>query len=216
METPKNGGGTKKKARTISSFGCLNKFCRRSFSKQEDLQDHTARDHPVLKPFEFTPDQLKHLEKMFSFKKFINIFEIEKLSKMGNYPENNVQKWFHDRRLKAESHKCEYCEKVFDTRNELLSHVNSSHTVECSFCKGKFNQDKIKLHEAKCHNKSLNAVSLENYKCNYCDMKFSAQEQLKLHVAICVHKGLNNDVNISDERFLKLKCQTCKICLITK
>ena len=116
----KNDGTLEKNIPSV--FKCLKnpfpnlakKICQKIFNTEQDLKVHMAQDH-----FEFTSDQVEQLEKLFSFKKFINIFEIEKLSKMGNYPEDKVQQWFQNRRLKAESHKCDHCEKVFHTRNEF-------------------------------------------------------------------------------------------------
>ena len=48
--------------------------------------------------FTFTTEQVDHLEAIFRIKKYINIFDIEKLSAIGNYPEDKVQDWFTNRR----------------------------------------------------------------------------------------------------------------------
>ena len=50
------------------------------------------------KPFEFAPEQISYLEKIFNVKKHINVFDIEYLAKLGNYPEARVQEWFEKRR----------------------------------------------------------------------------------------------------------------------
>ena len=49
--------------------------------------------------FTFTPDEADRLETFFRNKKHINTFEIEKLCKYGNFPEDKVQEWFENRRL---------------------------------------------------------------------------------------------------------------------
>ena len=41
---------------------------------------------------------LCHLEKIFSVKKHIGVFDIEYLARIGNYPEVRVQEWFEKRR----------------------------------------------------------------------------------------------------------------------
>ena len=94
--------------------------------------------------FEFTADQVSELEKLFKLKKHINIFEIEQLSRNGQYyPEAKVQKWFETQRLKentnnSETFICEFCRKLFKNKNELLYHNDRAHGVSCVFCNKKF------------------------------------------------------------------------------
>ena len=50
------------------------------------------------KKFEFAPEQICHLERIFSVKKHISVFDIEYLAGIGIYPEVRVQEWFKKRR----------------------------------------------------------------------------------------------------------------------
>ena len=60
---------------------------------------HPPKFFEVLpKTFEFAPEQISYLEKIFNVKKHINVFDIEYLAKLGNYPEARVQEWFEKRR----------------------------------------------------------------------------------------------------------------------
>ena len=105
---------------------------------------HENYDHSITSSgFEFTAEQINRLEKLFNVKKYINIFEIEQLSKDGqNYPEAKVQKWFEARRLKenpnSEIFVCEFCRQVFKKKHELLYHNDRTHGVTCVFCNRKF------------------------------------------------------------------------------
>ena len=105
---------------------------------------HENYDHSITSSgFEFTAEQINRLEKLFNVKKYINIFEIEQLSKDGgNYPEAKVQKWFEIRRLKEHTNSeifiCELCRQVFKKKHELLYHNDRVHGVSCVFCNKKF------------------------------------------------------------------------------
>ena len=59
---------------------------------------NAATKKSPVKEFSFTTEQVERLEAFFQRKKFINIFEIEKLATTGSYPEERVQHWFEKRR----------------------------------------------------------------------------------------------------------------------
>ena len=69
-----------------------NKIPEQSFNNTQE-----TKKSPV-KEFSFTTEQIERLEAFFQRKKFINIFEIEKLATTGSYPEERVQQWFEKRR----------------------------------------------------------------------------------------------------------------------
>ena len=69
-----------------------NKVSEQSFNNRQE-----TKKSPV-KEFSFTTEQIERLEAFFQRKKFINIFEIEKLATTGSYPEERVQQWFEKRR----------------------------------------------------------------------------------------------------------------------
>ena len=66
-------------------------------SEQSFNNTQETKKSPV-KEFSFTTEQIERLEAFFQRKKFINIFEIEKLATTGSYPEERVQQWFEKRR----------------------------------------------------------------------------------------------------------------------
>ena len=88
------------------------KLCGKALCSNQSLQNHIKNVHGkyskiyiqeskgtlLQKKFEFAPEQISHLEKIFSVKKHINVFDIEYLAKHGNYPEVPVQEWFEKRR----------------------------------------------------------------------------------------------------------------------
>ena len=65
---------------------------------EQSLNNRQETKKSPVKEFSFTTDQIERLEAFFQRKKFINIFEIEKLATTGSYPEERVQQWFEKRR----------------------------------------------------------------------------------------------------------------------
>ena len=102
----------------IKEYSC--KFCDKSYTQSHNLKTHIRKVHEGLESapasaefkiskvdrtnsdsekFAFTPEEVDRLETSFRAKKHINTFEIEKLGKYGNFPEDKVQEWFENRRL---------------------------------------------------------------------------------------------------------------------
>ena len=76
--------------------------CEKSFTISNILKKHIENVHggkkSPVEEFTFTPEQVDHLEEIFRIKKYINIYDIEKLAATGTYPEEKVQDWFMKRR----------------------------------------------------------------------------------------------------------------------
>ena len=90
--------------------------CNITFNTRKYYALHTSKLH--ISNFEFSPDQVLQLEAIFRRKQLINIFEIEQLAKSGNFPEDEVQKWFANKRRSVG--KALHFEPKM-TKNELVS-----------------------------------------------------------------------------------------------
>ena len=92
--------GAKYSPKAQKVFQC--QFCEKSFSISNFFKKHIENVHGGKKSpadeFTFTPEQVDHLEAIFRNKKYINIYDIEKLAATGTYPEEKVQDWFTKRR----------------------------------------------------------------------------------------------------------------------
>lgn len=93
---------------------------------------------------------------------------------------------------KARNYKCETCEKLFLSKNDLRKH-GRVHTNErpyiCAQCHQGFRQaGSLKNHIASRHANGLGETEVEVYICNYCQKAFPIKERLRLHLR--VHTGV--------------------------
>ena len=76
--------------------------CEKDFMFAKFLNKHIEKAHDGQKSpddaFTFTAEQIDCLEAIFRNKKYINVYDIEKLAATGTYPEEKVQDWFAKRR----------------------------------------------------------------------------------------------------------------------
>ena len=76
--------------------------CEKDFIFEKFLNKHIEKAHDGQKSpddaFTFTAEQIGRLEAIFRNKKYINVYDIEKLAATGTYPEEKVQDWFAKRR----------------------------------------------------------------------------------------------------------------------
>ena len=93
-KTESNIEPNNKRMRYQTVYKC--EACNITFNTRKYYALHTSKLH--ISNFEFSPEQLLQLEAIFRRKQLINIFEIEQLAKSGNFPEDEVQKWFANKR----------------------------------------------------------------------------------------------------------------------
>ena len=86
---------------------------------------------------------------------------------------------------KCHVHSCIWCEKSFDTAQQLMDHVKNTHpqksVYECRVCGKGFNVKGTLERHMFVHSKK------KEYKCNICKLSFTQSNNLKRHIAI--HTG---------------------------
>ena len=88
----------------------------------------------------------------------------------------------HNKIHHEESFKCNYCPKVFNTKNQLNSHqlhCNKDNTVQCKQCDKKFNsQRSLRRHDKIEHQQQI-------FSCTKCEGTFTRKDVLKRHMLRC-------------------------------
>ena len=138
-----------------------------------------------------------------------------------NYDESGITKEnFHNLDTEKEQEEiislaCDYCEKVFDLKEELKSH-NIGKKCSCNICSTKFcNEDDLNSHKIDKHKKI-------EFKCEFCGKEFEKRYILKRHLETrnmqaCDICGLmlcnKTDINLhkkSEHKQEKFKCDYCE------
>ena len=137
--------------------------------------------------FTFTPDEADRLETFFRNKKHINTFEIEKLCKNGNFPEDKVREWF-EMKKRIISANPEFENDIIATDIEIDNFIND---VEIKVKKslGSGNND-----EETSMNVGSNNKKRKSYPCESCDKTYTQSHSLKTHVSK-VHVGLDSSTD---------------------
>lgn len=108
-------------------------YTKRKYTTIQEFKEQQKKIREIEPEFKFTPEQVENLEGIFKKKKFINVFDIERLQKLGKYPEDKVQEWFKRRRgpeiQQAQPYqrttstsnyvKCKICSEMFNTNDKL-------------------------------------------------------------------------------------------------
>ena len=101
---------------------------------------------------------------------------------------------------------CDICEKVFVSKNRLLNHVLSSHSVEeinfkCDVCDGSFKTvATLASHEQKIHKESID----NKFCCSICLMTFKTSITLTTHKE--VHQNIKEyECNLCGKTIFKAK-----------
>ena len=152
--------------------------------------------------FAFTPDEADRLETFFHTKKYIDTFEIEKLCKHGNFPEDKVREWFEMKKLIDSNTNREFKNDIIATDVEIDNFINE---VEINV---KTNQEKKsvgitnKIEDFSNHEKTIdiktenvggtgNNKKRKSFPCQSCDKTYTQSHSLKTHFKK-VHEGLLN------------------------
>ena len=120
-------------------------------------------------------------------------------------------------------HSCIWCEKSFDTAQQLMDHVKNTHpqksVYECRVCGKGFNVKGTLERHMFVHSKK------KEYKCNICKLSFTQSNNLKRHIAIHTgqkafkcgecDKAFTSKYNLSQHllvHFPKRITYTCRFC----
>ena len=138
--------------------------------------------------FTFTPDEADRLETFFRNKKHINTFEIEKLCKNGNFPEDKVREWF-EMKKRIISANPEFENDIIATDIEIDNFINDVEIkVKKSLGSGN-NDEKTSMNVGSSNNKKR-----KSYPCESCDKTYTQSHSLKTHVSK-VHVGLDSSTD---------------------
>ena len=139
--------------------------CGRVFQLSRALQQHTRNVHKTGGR-EKCPD----CEKTFKNKRTLGV---HRRDKHGDH---------------TKQHKCEQCNKIFDSTEKLARHKNLTHTTssirKCPDCEKAFKL-KSSLDE---HRKIEHSGNKKTYKCNHCDKTFLYPARWKQHEKIHTNK----------------------------
>ncbi|XP_039765890.1 uncharacterized protein DDB_G0284459-like isoform X2 [Pararge aegeria] len=97
-----------------------------------------------------------------------------------------------------ENYRCEQCDDVFDTQDDLIYHsaIHATQNLTCPLCQEKFEDVEAVTSHIKSH---VNGVE---FMCDYCELIFTTQDKLNSHL-IAVHDDeIEND--IEDESSMEM------------
>ncbi|KAK7080876.1 hypothetical protein SK128_024478 [Halocaridina rubra] len=179
------------------SFIC--DMCGKQYSQKQNLRDHISRNHSEEDASSRYPFSCEHCKRMYRNESNLLKHQERKggqceicgqqLACMGmvfQHKKNHI------------SCKCEYCDKVFQSRSALQIHVNIKHKdkgLQCSMCPKKFLfPSYLKLHFANAHSQSS-----PKFKCQECGFCAVTESYLKSHMTR-MHSNTNKK---------KYVCQVC-------
>ncbi|XP_023949082.2 zinc finger protein 717 isoform X2 [Bicyclus anynana] len=97
-----------------------------------------------------------------------------------------------------EQYRCEQCEDVFDSQDDLIYHsaIHATQNLTCPLCQEKFEDVEAVTTHIKSH---VNGVE---FMCDYCELIFTTQEKLDNHMMIVHDDELQNELD--DESSLEM------------
>ncbi|XP_034838109.1 oocyte zinc finger protein XlCOF6-like isoform X5 [Maniola hyperantus] len=196
-------------------------ICDESIDTLEGLLDHLQNNHKKLIhtdvknqiiPFKFGDEEMKCVVCSLAFSKFKVL-----LNHMHTHYRNYVCEICdygcinrramksHEHSHKTGSFECSECNKVFQTRDRMRSHMKAVHKYKnmpnkCGVCNERFRSNKLKDQ----HLVTVHGMSPVIRKCSACDQTFTSQNLLRLHT---------KRFHLMERRF---KCTECEMTFFAK
>ena len=144
-------------------------YCEQEFTSQEDLQNHTIKDH------ETNVSEQKTLRCIICKSIYENL--------------NDLKKHVDEVHLNPTTSKfCQRCNTIFQSAEDLKEHASSCSKVRRKMWKKRSNSRPKRVKKGKKTIEKLK-FSISQHKCNLCSKVFNGEEFLQKHVEIS-HKGV--------------------------
>ena len=162
-----------------------------------------------------------------SLKTYINIVQEDDKEKFKNVQINSPSYDFdhempqNELQLQSKNeieNKCEICEKLFSSKQNLKQHITQVHegnNQKCEFCIKSFcNNDSLKRHINTFHTRtSSNDSKMQNkYKCKWCVKTFKVSSSLKRHIGVFHQGQIMKEGNSANLIIQQKQYHECDIC----